>query len=178
MNVFASSQNPARAATYLDDRRVNKMILESVQLLSNNMYARGLKGPIKLAQVHHPLNKWLLKDSLNYWWLLLHYSALMNQYAVRRLMIHEYAKFFTHLYQGAPDKFPTIDEFYKHVQLANFASNKKLGLNFREVTPVWKAYREYLSARWDRAEVKPTWVNREQPDWYEYVPVRKKAGKK
>jgi hypothetical protein len=38
MNIFFSSKNPVNCAKYLDDRRVNKMCLETTQMLCTALY--------------------------------------------------------------------------------------------------------------------------------------------
>lgn len=167
MNIFVTSRYPRKAAAALDDRRVRKMLLEYAQLLSNDMHKRGLKGPLKKSQTKHPLNKWVAKHPFNYWWVFFTYSRLINEYMLRTGNLHSYAKLFTQLYHGASGKYPPTPEFFTQVEFANYASNLKLGLNFRDVKPVWSAYRKYLSARWDRAESKPKWTNRQPPNWYE-----------
>lgn len=172
MNIFVTSRFPRRAVASLDDRRVRKMILEYAQLLSNDMHKRGLKAPLKPKQTNHPLNKWVACHALNYWWLFFNYSALINEYTLRTGNLHSYAKLFTQLYHGASGKYPPVPVFFTEVEFANYASSKLLGLNFRDVTPVWKAYRRYLSARWDCSESPPKWSNRNPPKWY--VPKRKK----
>lgn len=47
MNLFVSDLDPCQAARNLDDKRVNKMILETAQMLCCALHARGIAAPYK-----------------------------------------------------------------------------------------------------------------------------------
>ena len=51
MNIFATSSNPKACAEYLDNKRVNKMILESAQMLSCTLNADVVKYLIEKRRV-------------------------------------------------------------------------------------------------------------------------------
>lgn len=65
MNIFILSTSPARAAQYHADQHVNKMILESAQMLST-----VLSGPYKPTHQNHPCTRWVARSSHNAAWLI------------------------------------------------------------------------------------------------------------
>ena len=77
MNIFALSGNPERAARAHCDKHVNKMILESVQILNGALYERDLDGLAFYGYTHknHPCTLWAAESWCNFEWLvqLTHY---------------------------------------------------------------------------------------------------------
>lgn len=65
MNIFILSLDPTRAAQYHADQHVNKMILESAQMLSTI-----LNGPYKPTHANHPCTRWVQRSSHNAAWLI------------------------------------------------------------------------------------------------------------
>ena len=60
MNIFVISQNPDECAQALDDLRLNKMILETAQLLSTAIRFHGYTGNLayKATHINHPCSIW------------------------------------------------------------------------------------------------------------------------
>lgn len=105
MNIFYLDTCPTTAASYMVDRHVVKMILESAQILSTahrlldgrqetiNINSRNRKvyslddqrDPVlyKATHVNHPSAAWVRESSCHYKWLLDHFNALMSEYTFR-----------------------------------------------------------------------------------------------
>jgi hypothetical protein len=90
MNIFITSCNPYIAASHLDDLRLNKMILETAQILSTVIRSHG--GYIvdqynnilyKSTHANHPCTVWARKKIDNFNWLLKYFNALHDEYLAR-----------------------------------------------------------------------------------------------
>lgn len=83
MNIFILDNDPKKAAWYLCDKHVVKMILESAQLLSAG-HARETAyngaGPYKLTHAKHPCTLWVNHSRANYEWLIEHVEEMMRVY--------------------------------------------------------------------------------------------------
>ena len=89
MQIFVTDKDPNLAVKWLDDRRLNKMIVETVQILSHSF-----NGPYKLTHKHHPCVKWSLESQENRNWLVQYLVALYNERVLRTGKGHlSYAKF-------------------------------------------------------------------------------------
>lgn len=152
MNIFVTSRNAIEAAQALDDKRLNKMCLESCQLLSNVMHLRGLEGPYKLTHKNHPCTKWANESVANYQWLVVHFRALCNEWKYRFKKSHACSE---HL-----DKFVN----------ASFATENDLMTPFVNCTKfedkdVVVAYRKCLNEKWENDKIDPVWTLRAAPLW-------------
>lgn len=106
MNIFYIDRDPARAAQWMVDKHVVKMILESAQLLSTaHRVLDGIETPGKTktgrnvkrfvlpdardavlysaTHINHPSAIWCRKSVENYNWLVDHMFALMAEYTYR-----------------------------------------------------------------------------------------------
>ena len=85
MNIFALDNDPEKAAQFLGDKHIGKMLLESVQLLCTALHSINYSKPIP----YKPYNKngrfvrWLLLSEENINWLVNHAKALANEYRFR-----------------------------------------------------------------------------------------------
>jgi hypothetical protein len=166
MNIFVVSRDPIACALALDDKRLNKMVLETAQLLCSaiNLEADAHVAPYKTSHATHPITLWTLSDIHHQRWLYQLGIAYGNEIIHRKGRKHS-----SHLViEGLSFRWPELakrgrrledDEFF------NGARHKKLGLDFTHL-PVRKAYRSYLRARWPGDKRKPVWTNREPPSWY------------
>lgn len=95
MNIFFTDKCPVLCAQSLDNRRLNKMMLETVQLFGYAMNNLGIDEsyypvkkdgtPYKSTGSHtkHPCTLWLQKSKGNYRWLHGHLVALCREYEYR-----------------------------------------------------------------------------------------------
>jgi hypothetical protein len=72
MNVFALDPDPEIAAQSHCDKHVNKMLLESVQILNGALYERDLDDFAFYGYTHknHPCTLWAAESWANFEWLI------------------------------------------------------------------------------------------------------------
>lgn len=88
MNIFVVDPDPRISARMLCDKHVNKMVTESVQLLSNAMWFVGLEGPYRKTHWNHPPTVWVRESLQNYQWLWNHADELGNEFTRRYINWH------------------------------------------------------------------------------------------
>lgn len=88
MNIFFLDEDPVIAAQSQYDIHVNKMMIESAQMLSCAHWVLGSSIDrnfiYKPSHINHPANKWVQKYIGNYEWLLQHALALCSEFSFRR----------------------------------------------------------------------------------------------
>lgn len=112
MNIFYIDKDPIKAAEYMVDSHVVKMILESCQLLSTaHRLLDGKMTPAKTnagrktiryvlpdaregilyqaTHINHPSSVWVRQSNNNYNWLHCHLMALLNEYTYRYGKVHK-----------------------------------------------------------------------------------------
>lgn len=91
MNIFAIDADPVKAAKQMHDKHVNKMIVESAQMLSTvrRHYGDHTSGLYKSCFVKHPCTLWVKQSLSNYLWLCFHFKALCEEYTYRYYKIHK-----------------------------------------------------------------------------------------
>ena len=154
MNIFASSECPIEAAKFLDNKRCNKMCLETAQLLSTALRVNGYKGDdiYKIAHVNHPSNKWTRSTQGNYKWLLEHFRALCDEYNRRTGKTHASSKLLP-IFEANVELIPVGER----QPFSNNARNLTKGIDFTHETDTIKAYQLYLSERWEGDKHEPKW---------------------
>lgn len=92
MNIFYTDSDPIIAARNLCNVHVNKMIIESAQMLSTAHHVLdnkdAIKGIMKPTHVNHPSNVWVRASKENYEWLLSHLIELLKIFEMRSGKIH------------------------------------------------------------------------------------------
>lgn len=123
MNIFVTFPCPVKSAEYLDNRRVIKMCLESLQLLSTAINFHGGQGPYKNTHANHPCTLWVKESRTNAIWLLQHFKALCNEYTKRYNKQHKcetYLDVIEQQIQMIPDKGQTpFVNCTEHKNIAN-----------------------------------------------------------
>lgn len=163
MNIFVSDQCPIKSAHNLPNILVNKMIIESAQMLSTAHHSLDdIQVGYKPTHHNHPSAVWCRSTSANYQWLYAHFKALCSEYTFRTGKIHKTSELLSVL-----DKLPCN---IKKAELEPFAmcmddEYKRLGIFDQTV-----AYREYLKAKfaeWGCREkpISVSWGLRNQPEW-------------
>jgi len=148
MNIFVSSPCPIQSAKYLDNRRVIKMCLESLQLLSTAINYYGGDGPYKSTHENHPCTLWVKESRTNAKWLLTHMKALCNEYTNRYGKHHKcesYLESIASAIEIIPDKGQTP---FKNCT------------DFKHIDDVHQAYMLALNDKWEKDLVKgytPKW---------------------
>lgn len=160
MNIFFTDEDPYKCAQLLDNKRVNKMLLESCQMLSTavNVHHGSQIAPYKNMSPNHPSNLWCRKTRQNWTWLWYHAKALSDEYTFRGGKIHACAQIVRELLELRSE----VPEG-PLTPFANCAANKSLGLDYKSIQPVTEAYRAYLTERWKTDKLTPKWTNRPNP---------------
>lgn len=83
MNIFVLSEDPRMAAIMMCDKHINKMILESAQMLCTTINERGGSTPYKTTHKNHPCSVWCRASRENFNWLTQHAKELNQQYRKR-----------------------------------------------------------------------------------------------
>ena len=81
MNIFITSFDSKEAASHLDDLRLNKMILETAQLLSSAYRHLFGDGELLYKDTHfnRPCAIWARKGTDNYSWLVQYFDDLAKE---------------------------------------------------------------------------------------------------
>lgn len=161
MNIFFSDKDPVKAAINLDDKRVNKMILESAQMLCTALHMHGASHLAKYRTTHanHPSNIWTRENRSNYTWLLYHMKGLSDEYNFRTGKNHKtYVELYDDLTKGA-ELLPEGDI----TKFANCAARQDMNINYKHLDDVCLAYRLYLIDRWNSDKIPPKWTKRSKP---------------
>jgi len=145
MNIFVSSPDPENCATYLCDKRLVKMVLETAQLLSTAINEHGGSGPYKTMHINHPCSLWARATNNNYQWLVEHFKALCSEYTKRFKKIHKCQQHLSCFVNsvilipaGPLTQFPNCTIYKKHKD-------------------VHAAYKEYLDYKWQKDKYPPKW---------------------
>ena len=154
MNIFASSSCPVESAKFLDTKRVNKMVLETAQLLSSAIQLCGYTGSdvYKITHKNHPSNVWCRTSQGNYKWLLAHFKALCEEYTLRTGKTHASSKLLSVL-EANTHLLPEGNQ----TPFSNNARNLTKGVDFTHESDVHIAYQLYLGSRWETDKREPTW---------------------
>jgi hypothetical protein len=153
MNIFYLHVSPIISATFLCDKHINKMLVESVQMLStaHHLTGTGNDQMYKPAYQNHPCTKWARESYANYHWLWMHAEQIASEFLNRFGKFHASAKVLHEL--PDPVNLPHIDitppaqampDQYKH-------------------DDAWRAYRAYYKgekasiAKWEKGREAPYW---------------------
>lgn len=155
MNIFVVDKDPAVCATYLDDVRVNKMILESAQMLSTACRVHGFDSGrlYKIAHLNHPASVWCRENKSNYMWLYRHFVALGKEKILRTGKSHKSYDELKEVLLFGSKYIPSGDL----TPFANCAARKDLGISYKHLSDVCLAYQLYLNDRWETDKRPPMW---------------------
>jgi len=155
MNIFFTSDDPIECAQHLDDKRLNKMIIESAQMLSTAIDRHGGIAPYRVAWKKHPCTIWTGDTNSNYEWHLELLLAMSNEYTHRYGKIH---KTYT----------VTFDSLYNQrhlVEKGDLTPFPNCSLR-KDIENVIEAYRFGFLIKWSKDKIKPKWTKREKPEWF------------
>ncbi len=170
MNIFVLDENPHRAARYMCDKHVPKMVLETAQLLStachvldkDNKY--GIHGNIyKPTHKNHPCSVWVRECKENYFWTFRHFVALSIEYTLRFGKTHK-SSALVDILALYPCEF-SEDAVYKSIERSRTPFAQAMPEQYKVPGDAVSAYRAYYIgekskfAKWE----KP---NARVPDWW------------
>lgn len=171
MNIFYLDSDPIKAAEYMVDKHVVKMIVETAQLLSTAH--RVLDGKLiegnkkvwvlpddrenvlyKTTHVNHPSAIWCRESNNNYNWLYCHFLALLGEYTHRYGKIHKCTELSLWL-RDPPHNIPISWKTQATPAMPD---------EFKVPGDSVKSYRNYYRVgkaslhRWTKRDV-PSWIN-------------------
>lgn len=164
MNIFTTSKCPIESAIALPTNLVNKMQIESAQLLCTAHYVLdSVQKPYKPTHVNHPCAVFTRTSKANYIWLYEHFRALCGEYTYRTGKVHKTSELLETL------SVPPVN-----------ASDKELSIDFmcmpdeyKKTLDVHKNYQLYLIAKFkewtvrtDKRQIHVSWTNRNSPKWW------------
>ena len=187
MNIFATSNDPIACALALDDRRLNKMVLETAQLICTACHVHGFdyRIPYKSTHINHPCAVWAATNIANLEWLCDHFDALCQEYRDRMRRSHSCEAAMQSLVDSLA--LYQFDDTIERTPLPNCAANAELGITYKHLPDVHHAYRKYLAVRIAheirafvqcKANYYPKWTNKSAPEWLQthidnlLVPIR------
>lgn len=160
MNIFVTDLCPIKSAINMCDVHLNKMIVETAQLLSTaHIIIDGTEAPYKKTHVNHPSAVWVRESASNYEWAYQHLVAMCGEYVRRKGYAHATSEHV--LWLGiTPRKL-------RDRGLTPFALAMPDEFKSKDVV---KSYRNYLRAKFQewRSRDKPvavTWFNAQTPLW-------------
>lgn len=155
MNIFVIDPNPQICAQSLDNLRLNKMIIETAQLLSTAMRECGYVGDKVYKSTHknHPCSIWTRQSGGNYKWLLTYLTELNLERFQRTGTQHKSYNIFNELAAGI--SFIPVGPM---TPFANCSLYKDL--------PIFEAYKETLKTKWNNDKRRPSWSHLGPPPWY------------
>jgi len=143
-----------KCAEALDDLRLNKMIIETAQLLSTAMREAGYIADDIYKSTHrnHPCAIWVRESSENYKWTLLYMSDLVEERQRRTGKNHKSYQIFNTLCGGTK-----MMPQGPMTPFANCSPHKHLD--------VFEAYKLTLIFKWQDDKRPPKWTNSKPPAW-------------
>lgn len=169
MNLFVTDDYPAEAARGLDDKRVIKLALECVQMLSAAIHKHAPEraklhvgtGALMLPTHHnHPVTLWVGTCQENWIWCWRHAVQLCAEYDRSYGRTHACAH---NLGYVVDHKLWRLVPEGKLTPFQNSARNGEV--DFSWIEPTTEAYRQYLMARWATDKRPVTFRNRVPPAW-------------
>jgi len=154
VNIFVVSPDIHECAQALDDLRLNKMIIETAQLLSTAMRVCGYASDdiYKVTHANHPCAIWARETGANYRWLLSYMSALVEERRLRTGKGHKSYDIFNTLSSGCNLMPPG-----ELTPFVNCSAYKDIG--------VFDAYKLTLKDKWNNDKRPPKWTTRQRPSW-------------
>lgn len=150
MNIFILDYDIKTNAYYHCDQHVNKMILESAQMICTVVGEQGIDVPYKPTHPNHPCTKWV-RESIDNYLYLLDLAFWLNEAAkdrYKRKTDHKSWEVLANL------MYPKLPE----VGLTKFA--RAMPDEFKSIEDTVEAYRAYY-----KTKEFATWKN-EKPSWY------------
>lgn len=153
MNIFILDADISRCARYHCDRHVNKMILESVQMLCTVLNERGFQTPYKSTHRKHPCVLWVDRSYDNFLWLAQLTAELNREYRFR------YGKDRDHASIKVLDKIMHLE--YEFRGLTEFA--QAMPDEYKVPGDAVSAYRAFYRGE---KQAFARWTRRPTPDWW------------
>lgn len=167
MNYFPFFADPTLSAVCLDDKRLRRVMAESVTVLSAMQYdLTQVLGPYAAhVPIPRELKNWLATNNKALMWFSHWTRALIQEceyrFGVERVQnyvaVQKWARLSDYLRTGVASP-PAL------MQFINLARSKAKGLDFTDMPSAHEAYRAYVAHQWDHMDVHPPkWSRRARP---------------
>lgn len=161
MNIFYTDISAEQCAKNMCDIHVNKMILETAQMLSTAHYEKGTwsEDMYKPAYKNHPSTVWARETGGNYAWLYEHLDALIAEKLYRTEKVHATSRLLDLLYEIPKPLYVSVGVITPIPQcMPNEYKNED----------ATEAYRDYYNAKmieWVTRDkpIFPKWTGRDVP---------------
>lgn len=172
MNIFTTSPNINTCSEHLDDKRLNKMILETAQILSTvvrlgfekegtNIPEQADKLWYKKTHVNHPAVKWAMKTPANFMYLVDLLATYSGDYHYRFGKLHATSK------RLAPAILPLEDILYAEIYREEMTELPVIVEKEFQELPIFLAYQAQLNKKWNNDKYPPKWTNHIIPHFYD-----------
>lgn len=184
MNIFYTHETPKLCAQALDDLRLNKMIIESCQMLNLTLQTLGVpeeewcnkvdgtKYLRTRRHLNHPCTKWTMSSRKHYEWLLEHTNELAKEFKYRHGREHCFHKLGN--YKIFKSKAHLLED--KPFQQPPGAFDKRYKEWFGKTGSLIQDYQNYLTWKWmrkdiihqviDKKQSRYKWTKRNAPMYY------------
>jgi hypothetical protein len=166
VNIFFLDKDPLMAARYHHDVHLNKMILETAQLLSTAHHQiDGMDAPqgiYKQTHVNHPSAAWARSSIYNYSWTLRLLRNLLEEYEWRKEKQHATDKLFNLLIL-CPKKMVTGT--FTLPPLCMPDKFKTANLCFDDTVEAYRRYYRYAKRHDKKGKFIAHYTKREPPTW-------------
>lgn len=160
MNIFATDPDPAVSAKALDDKRVNKMILETAQMICTVLHKYGIDTPYKPTHENHPCTLWMGESKENFKWALKHLFALNREFVLR------FNKNANHASYTAINMIQINGAHIDLLPDKPFTPPPLVGTYPFKFNNVYESYKYILKMKWISDVIPPKWSNTSAPAWY------------
>ena len=157
MNIFALDRHPILAAMFLCDQHVNKMIVESCQLLAT-AHPDG-SSPYVHTHFNHPCAKWVRESIENYKWLVCYADSLLDEREHRWPHRAQHASAGVVLWYAKNITQATSPV----IPMTEFALAMPEAYKSDDAVRSYRAY--YATEKRAFSRGLATWTNRPRPDW-------------
>lgn len=155
MNIFFTSPDPVECAQALDDKRLVKMPVESVQMLSSAIARHGGTPVYRVAWTKHPCTIWSGDSRENFEWHLEHLKAMNDEFIIR------YGKDHGSFIAG----FASLKAQGHLLPVLGIKRFPNCSL-YKNIADVHEAYRLGFHDKWKNDKRPPRWTNRNPPGWW------------
>jgi len=167
MNIFLTSFNSKEAAAHLDDLRLNKMILETAQLLScayRHLFSEH-SALYRETHFNHPCSIWARKNEDNYSWLVQYFDDLAQEKLRRDLTIKKANLVKPH------KSWSDLFAIFNSKKTNNYQTKLNADFfdfnctDFKDEKDVRIAYQKQLAQKWQNDLKPPKWTGSNRPNF-------------
>jgi hypothetical protein len=166
MQIFLTNPDFSQCAKDLDDKRLNKIIVESAQIASTALWINRCdiaetlysQGEIYLpTHEHHLLCRWASENYNNFLFVIYYASSLCREYTYRFNKKHKTERIIGNLFCILFDEFINYEE---KSLMPNCTTNHK------HIENIYEAYKSELTLKWNNDKIVPKWTGRNKPKFY------------